>query len=85
MWEGIVFFFEEIAIFLINLWNDFLASFASVIEAIPVPDFLLNMTTFSIPDSVMFYVSGFQIPSGIAIIVSAYTVRFFIRRIPVIG
>lgn len=85
MWDKIVYFFEEIAIFFSNMWESMLSSFAGLVEAIPVPAFLTNVSTFAIPDSILFWAQGFQIPAGIAIIVSAYIIRFTIRRIPIIG
>jgi len=38
-----------------------------------------------IPQSVWFFMNMCQVPMGIVSILSAYTLRFFIRRIPGIG
>ena len=38
-----------------------------------------------IPDSVMYFLGFMNVPFGIACILSAYSIRFLIRRIPFIG
>lgn len=38
-----------------------------------------------IPSSVWFFMNACQVPMGIVSILTAYTLRFFIRRIPFIG
>lgn len=58
---------------------------AAVIDVIPVPDFLLNITPVTIPTGVMFFIEPFQIEYGLGIMLSAYTARFILRRIPIIG
>ncbi|PCI36855.1 MAG: hypothetical protein COB50_04235 [Thiotrichales bacterium] len=85
MWDGITWFFDELLIIISNIWNAFLSSFAFIIESIPVPSFLLNLTPFVIPESISFFAQAFQIQFGISIVVSAYTLRFFIRRLPIVG
>lgn len=44
-----------------------------------------NELFMQIPSSVWFFMNACQVPMGIFSILSAYTVRFFIRRIPFIG
>lgn len=75
---------ETKALFL-NLFDSILGAFASVFEAIPVPDFLLNLGTFSLPTSVLFWTDLFHLPFGLTLIASAYTIRFITRRLPVVG
>ncbi len=69
------------------LWalNELLSSLAFVYESIPVPEFLQGVGSFSLPSSVLWAAELFQIPTGISIMVSAYTARFILRRIPGIG
>ncbi|EGB7049010.1 DUF2523 domain-containing protein [Salmonella enterica] len=38
-----------------------------------------------IPDSIWFFMNVFEFPRGLSIVIPAYFVRFFIRRIPLIG
>lgn len=58
---------------------------AAFIEWIPVPDFLQNIGNFQLPDTVIYFTTLFQVPEGMAIMVSAYTLRFFLRRLPIVG
>lgn len=39
----------------------------------------------SIPDSVWYFMNMFEIQFGLGLIMSAYGLRFFIRRLPVVG
>jgi hypothetical protein len=67
------------------LYQNFLDAASTLINAIPVPDFLMNVTTITIPNSVSFFLSPFSLEYGVGIIVSAYIARFIVRRIPIIG
>lgn len=60
---------------------------ASLIEAIPVPDFIQNIPALfsQIGAYVWYFLDPFQIGTGLSIILSAYVLRFLIRRIPFIG
>lgn len=65
----------------------FMDAAAAAIEAIPVPDWVSSASSglSNIPPGVVFFADFLQLPAGIAIILSAYGIRFLIRRIPVIG
>lgn len=69
------------------LWHELLGALITVLNAIPVPDWLASAPSVvaSIPSSVAFFLAAFQVPSGVAIIFGAYTIRWIIRRIPLIG
>jgi len=69
------------------VWQAVLDALASVIEGIPVPDFVLNAGSVfsSIPPEIAAFWGFFAISEGLAMIVSAYSLRFLIRRIPFIG
>lgn len=45
----------------------------------------INGTLSSITAGTWFFLDVFQLPMGISALVSAYTTRFIIRRMPVIG
>ncbi|MOA51113.1 hypothetical protein D3C78_1742180 [compost metagenome] len=62
-------------------------AFASLVEAIPVPDFLANAGSFlgGLPAGVVYFFDFFAVPEGIAMICSALLLRFVLRRIPFIG
>jgi hypothetical protein len=76
---------DEFKSFFIWVYDILLSGFAAVIEAFPVPDFLLNMQTFALPPSIAWAATALNIPFGLTVIVSAYTSRFILRRIPGIG
>ena len=76
---------EEFKALALWLYESILMGFSSLIDSIPVPDFLLNMGSFQLPPAISYFASPFQIEWGIAIVVSSYTARFILRRIPVIG
>ncbi|MEM7504701.1 MAG: hypothetical protein AAF417_21885 [Pseudomonadota bacterium] len=60
---------------------------AEFVEGLPVPDFITNwgQTMADIGGEFWWLASAFAIPEGFAIVLSAFLLRFFIRRIPVIG
>lgn len=76
---------DEIKALFLNFFHSILGAFASVFESIPIPDFLLNVGSFSLPVSVLFWTDLFQVPLGLSIIVPTYILRFIIRRLPVVG
>ena len=76
---------DELQLFFVWIWDSVLSGLAAVFEAIPVPDFMLNLDSYSIPSGVAWAVEPFQVPLGLGIIVSAYVARFVLRRIPLIG
>lgn len=60
---------------------------AFVFESIPVPDFIHVIPSIfsAIPPELGFYVNAFNVPEGMAMMVTALVARFLLRRIPVIG
>jgi hypothetical protein len=71
-------------IFEVTCWFDVVVmGVIGLFASIPVPDFLANDLT--IPAGVSFFADAAQLPEGIAIVFGAYTARFLLRRIPVIG
>ena len=76
---------DEFQSFSIWLFDSLLNAIALLFESIPVPDFFSQATTYTIPPSVSWAATAFNLPAGIAIIVTAYTARFILRRIPIIG
>lgn len=70
-----------------KVWELMLDGFATVLESIPVPDFVNTAGSAfgSIPANVLFFANFFALGEGITMILSAYVLRFIIRRIPLIG
>lgn len=76
---------DEFKHFYLWAYDKFVGGLSAIVDAIPVPDFLLNMGTFEIPSGVVYFSTAFEIPYGISVCVAAYTARFILRRIPFIG
>ncbi len=70
-----------------KLWSLLLDGLASVIEALPVPDFVASAGSFfgNIPPGVIYFFQFFAIGEGLAMIALALVLRFALRRIPLIG
>lgn len=70
-----------------ELYSLLLDGLLAVINAIPVPAWAANVASYAagISSDVMYWVAPFQIGTGISIIMSAYVIRFTIRRIPFVG
>ena len=78
-------FLDQIASLFIWVWDKILSGLASIIEAIPVPQWASNYGSLQIPDVVAWALQPFELQTGVAIIMSAYGIRFLIRRLPFIG
>lgn len=76
---------DEMHAFSLWCYESVLSGMASLFEAIPVPDFFLQVGTVQMPAGVAFFASAFEIPFGLSLLVGAYIARFILRRIPVIG
>lgn len=70
-----------------KIFSLILDGLATVLEAIPVPDWAAGVAGASsgITGDVMYFAEPFNVGSGIGILLAAYAIRFLIRRIPVIG
>ena len=75
----------ELKSFWIYVYDSLMDGLAAMVETIPVPDLLSNLQTVHLPASVSWFLEPFNLPSGLLIIVGAYTARFVLRRIPFIG
>ncbi|MES9961689.1 MAG: hypothetical protein ABW089_14760 [Sedimenticola sp.] len=60
---------------------------ASVIEAIPVPAFVnqAGNSLGQIGADVGYWIGPFELDYALTVILSAYTLRFIIRRLPIVG
>jgi hypothetical protein len=69
------------------LWHELLTALVAVLSAIPVPAWLSGASAAvgNIPPGAAFFLQAFQLPAGLSIVVGAFTIRFVIRRLPVIG
>lgn len=78
-------FIDEVKSLWIFIYDAFMSGLASLIEAIGVPDFLMNLHTVNLPPGVSWFLAPLNLLTGIGIIVGAYIARFILRRIPFIG
>lgn len=70
-----------------KLWESLADMLASAVEAIPVPEFMLQGSGLfsSISGDVWWFASIGQLHLGVPMILTAYIARFALRRIPFIG
>ena len=66
-------------------WEQVLDFFAWIVERIPAPSFLENMPTYTLPDSVLWMIEPFNVGYGLSVLVAAFTARFLIKLIPMVG
>lgn len=70
-----------------TLWAELLQGLAAIIAAIPVPDFVASVGAYwsGVPSDIMFFVAPLRLGTGLAMLGTAYGVRFLIRRLPFVG
>ena len=85
---AIVEFVVEFAEWILVKWALMvLDALLAILSLIPVPEWLSNLSgnVALIDSGILFFVAPFQFGTGVAWIISAYLIRFLIRRIPLIG
>lgn len=82
--EWVVEFFVWLAVKVFEL---IAGAVIAVLNAIPVPDFMsdISVNLSAIDPGIMYFVSPLQLGTGLSWMVTAYILRFLIRRIPVVG
>jgi putative phage-related membrane protein len=82
IFKGIVAkFFVFSALFFIT------TEFIPVVIELFLPEDIPNLNSLfsALPDSIWYFLSILQIPTGVTLIISAMLARFIIRRLPIIG
>ena len=71
----------------LHIFSLLLSGLSALINGIPAPAFFSNAAGWigSIPTLAAYLLAALQISSLVTILVSAYVLRFLIRRIPFIG
>lgn len=71
----------------IKLWELFLNVLATLLELVPVPDFISNAGVYlgGIPPGVAYFLGIVRFDYGLSVILAASILRFLIRRLPVVG
>lgn len=85
MWELLDRLLQSIADVFFYIISTILGWLVSLIELIPVPEFLQNINPINFPEGISYYLEPLDLPYGIGIITSAYAARFLVRRLPFIG
>jgi hypothetical protein len=59
----------------------------AILNAIPVPSFFTNASTelAGLPAGVLYFAQAADLSTGCSVVISAWLLRFLIRRIPIIG
>lgn len=86
--EDVLAWLKDLLLYIpLKVWQGMLDSLAGLLEAIPVPSFMSNLGSLfaSIDPGIAFFVNGLHLATGATMILSAYVIRFLIRRIPVVG
>jgi hypothetical protein len=70
-----------------KLYGLLLDAFATIIEAIPVPEFMSSLGSLvaGLDPAIAYFAVPLQLGTGMTWVFSALVLRFLIRRIPVIG
>lgn len=70
-----------------HVWSGVLDAAASVLEAIPVPAWFSEAPNWvgGIPPAVVWFLSPFELGTGLGIVMAAWVIRFLIRRLPIVG
>ena len=83
--------FSDLAQFFIDMFLSILdwiwAAFISVLDGLPIASTAEQAAGLfqAIPSVVWYFMNMLSIQFGLPLVLSAYLIRFFIRRIPVIG
>ena len=86
--EKYVDWFLELVLWLPKkIWSLMLEGFATFIESIDPPQFMLDAQSFwgGIPGGIVYFMDFFAVAEGMGMIAAALALRFIVRRIPLIG
>jgi phage-related protein len=87
IWAALQYIETLLMVFLHDTWENIVMSLASLLNAIPVPDFMTQAhAAFSgLPGFFLWVAVLMKLPEGLSMIMAAYAFRFLLRRIPLIG
>jgi hypothetical protein len=70
-----------------KVWQWLLEGLANLLNSIPLPGFVADIPAIfsAIPAEMTWFLEPFNFGPGLLMIGAAYTLRFLIRRLPVIG
>ena len=69
------------------VFSELVDGFIEFFNSIPVPDFFQSAANAfgGVPASVVYFAQPFNIGYGVSVILGAYLLRFFVRRLPIFG
>ena len=80
--------FDNFVLWFEYRWDEFWTEVGNIMIAmlsvIPVPEWM-NTTTFTLPPGVLWFANALEFQAGFSMIISAYLLRFTIRRLPIFG
>jgi hypothetical protein len=82
---GFEYLANEIEVSLISIFYSVMDTLASIFESIPVPSFATDINSMQLPSFFLYLTDIMQVYTGLQIVMSAYLIRFLIRRTPIIG
>lgn len=82
---GIEFLIYELGQLFLMLFHTLMMGLVSLFESIPRPGFFDTLATIQLPPDFYYFSELFQLGPGVQIVMSAYTIRFLIRRLPFVG
>jgi hypothetical protein len=86
--EDVLAWLKELLLYIpLKVLQGVLDAAASLIEAIPVPSFMANLGDLfaGISPGMAYFVNDLHLGAGVTMVLSAYVIRFLIRRLPVVG
>lgn len=92
-WDGFIDLIEQAWEFILGAFWAFLEFVLGIalwlLEAIPVPDWFnpssVQTVLNALPAGMWWGLDALEIPFGLGVILTAFAVRFFIRRVPIFG
>jgi hypothetical protein len=69
------------------VYQEVMGALVGVLNAIPVPQFIQDAPSVlgALPGGIGWGLAAFKVPEGLLIVMTALLIRFFIRRLPIIG
>ncbi|MDY6948556.1 MAG: DUF2523 family protein [Pseudomonadota bacterium] len=86
--EDVLTWLKDLFVYIpLKIWQSVLDALAGLIEAIPVPAFMENLSSLvgALDPGIAYFVGPLNLGIGISMMLSAYVIRFLIRRLPVVG
>lgn len=69
------------------VFQEVMGALVGVLSAIPVPQFIQDAPSVlgQMPGGIAWGLAAFKVPEGFVIVMTALLIRFFIRRLPIVG